>query len=75
MTTTRNPHYAQEPDPEEDPFGPTADEGKIIFPEIITGETIRSEHVPLPPEIISGMLSRGEKGELAGGSKSFKTWA
>jgi RecA-family ATPase len=45
------------------------------FPEIISGRTVRSVHLPLPPEIIGGLLSRGEKGELAGGSKSFKTWA
>src|SRR5271165_4398905 len=48
---------------------------KITWPEIVSGKTIKTVHLPLPPEIISGILSRGEKGELAGGSKSFKTWA
>jgi hypothetical protein len=50
-------------------------ERKIEFPELMSGQQIRTVHLPLPPEIISGLLSRGEKGELAGGSKSFKTWA
>jgi hypothetical protein len=45
------------------------------FPPIVSAQTIQSVHLPLPPAIIGGILSRGEKGELAGGSKSFKTWA
>jgi len=45
------------------------------FPEIVSAKTIQSVHLPLPQSIITGVLSRGEKGELPGGSKSFKTWA
>jgi RecA-family ATPase len=47
----------------------------LSFPEIIDGERIQTVKLSLPPEIICGILSRGEKGELAGGSKSYKTWA
>jgi RecA-family ATPase len=45
------------------------------FPEIVDGERIANKVLPLPPEIICGILSLGEKGELAGGSKSYKTWS
>ena len=47
----------------------------LSFSELVSGQTIQKVFLPLPPEIIGGILSRGEKGELAGGSKSFKTWA
>lgn len=45
------------------------------FPRLIYGAEIRTVIKPLPPEVISGVLSRGEKGQLAGGSKGFKTWS
>jgi hypothetical protein len=47
----------------------------ISFPPLITGSEIRKNHLKLPPSIIHGLLSRGEKAEIAGGSKSFKTYA
>jgi hypothetical protein len=57
------------------PFANGERDPRSQFPELVEGQRIQSVHLPLPPEIISGILSRGEKGELAGGSKSFKTWA
>jgi hypothetical protein len=45
------------------------------LPPLINGTEIQSRKLPLPEEVIAGLLSQGEKGELAGGSKSFKTWA
>lgn len=43
-------------------------------PPLITGREIDRIILPLPPSIIGGLLSRGEKFQLAGGSKSFKSW-
>ena len=45
------------------------------FPAVIDGDIINGKVVKLPPEIISGVISLSEKLELAGGSKSFKTWS
>jgi hypothetical protein len=45
------------------------------FPPVIDGDSIKRENIVLPRAIISGMLSLTEKLELAGGSKSFKTWS
>ena len=47
----------------------------FAFPDLVNGIEIQNNPLPLPPQIIAGLISRGEKGELAGGSKSFKTWA
>jgi AAA domain len=47
----------------------------VIFPDIVAGTKIQKVRLELPPEMICGVLAQGEKGELAGGSKSFKTWA
>ena len=44
------------------------------LPEIISGERLRAEILPLPADIISGLIAHGEKGELCGGTKSYKTW-
>jgi hypothetical protein len=63
---------AAKPD-EPEPF--SAFISNAIFPKIVSGSQIETHKMTLPTEIISGILSRGEKGELAGGSKSFKTWA
>lgn len=46
----------------------------ISFPKLVRGDRMLSCRIPMPAEIISGILSRGEKGELAGGSKAYKTW-
>ena len=45
------------------------------FGPLINGHDMLQRTLPLPPEMICGLLAQGEKGELAGGSKSFKTWA
>ena len=44
------------------------------LPEIISGERLRTEILPLPSDIIAGLIAHGEKGELCGGTKSYKTW-
>ena len=48
---------------------------KPEFPAIIDGDIINGKKIELPSEIISGVISLTEKLELAGGSKSFKTWS
>jgi hypothetical protein len=48
---------------------------KSEFPPIHDGDTIKRENIVLPRQILSGLLSLTEKLELAGGSKSFKTWS
>lgn len=45
------------------------------FPPLINGVEIGKNPLPLPQPILHGLLSRGEKIEIAGGSKSFKTFA
>jgi hypothetical protein len=46
------------------------------FPEIIRGDIMQaSPAMTLPDDVIKGLLAHGEKGVLAGGSKSFKTWS
>lgn len=45
------------------------------FPPIIDGDSINGKIIQLPPQIIAGVVSLTEKLELAGGSKSFKTWS
>jgi len=47
----------------------------LIFPPLVNGANIIEKNIKLPPPIITGILSRCEKFELAGGAKSFKTWA
>jgi hypothetical protein len=37
-------------------------------------QLIGAQERPLPPELVEGVLFRGSKLMLAGGSKSFKTW-
>lgn len=44
------------------------------LPPIIGGSEIISRQIVLPDELIAGMLHRGSKMVLGGGSKSFKTW-
>ena len=54
---------------------PSPPDQEFAFPALVNGSEIASNHLALPEPIIAGLISRGEKGELAGGSKSFKTWA
>ena len=44
------------------------------LPSIITAAALCLNPPPAPPEIIAGVLHRGSKMVLGGGSKSFKTW-
>lgn len=53
--------------------GPNGSNGSQ-FPPFVDGPSIKRENIVLPQPIIEGLLSLTEKGELAGGSKSFKTW-
>ena len=45
------------------------------FPPLCDGDSIKRENIVLPRPVISSLLSLTEKLELAGGSKSFKTWS
>lgn len=49
------------------------DQGKAL-PPIVFGGEIAHKAIELPEELIEGMLHRGAKMVLGGGSKSFKTW-
>jgi AAA domain len=44
------------------------------LPAIIWGKQIQDKMIVLPEELICGILHRGGKMVLGGGSKSFKTW-
>jgi hypothetical protein len=44
------------------------------LPEIISAAQMCAIRTPLPPEVVAGILHKGSKMVLGGGSKSFKTW-
>lgn len=44
------------------------------LPPIVSWEDFEAEALERPPELVAGVLHRGAKMMLAGGSKSFKTW-
>lgn len=44
------------------------------LPEIVSATALLSESMPMPPELVSGVLHRGSKLILGGSSKSYKTW-
>ncbi len=48
--------------------------GKKKLPELDSADQFCIEPDDTPPEIIKGILHQGSKGELGGGSKTFKTW-
>ena len=48
--------------------------GKDLLPVIVTAAALCLNPPAPPPEIIAGVLHRGSKMVLGGGSKSFKTW-
>lgn len=53
--------------------GLTSVAGKGL-PKIISATKLCASPPPTPPELIEGILHRGGKLALGGGSKSFKTW-
>lgn len=46
----------------------------LKLPPVVFGDDIAKKVIKLPEELIDGMLHRGAKMVLGGGSKSFKTW-
>ena len=48
--------------------------GEKKLPELDSADQFCDEPDDTPPEIIEGILHQGSKGELGGGSKTFKTW-
>ena len=48
--------------------------GEKKLPELDSADQFCIEPDDTPPEIIEGILHQGSKGELGGGSKTFKTW-
>ena len=44
------------------------------LPPLDGSDTFCAEPDDTPPEVIEGILHQGSKGELGGGSKTFKTW-
>jgi hypothetical protein len=49
-------------------------EKRSLLPDIEDAFRLCEEDVPEPPELIQGLLHKGSKMSLGGGSKSFKTW-
>ncbi len=49
-------------------------DGEDGLPDMVYGDVIQSTAPVLPEELIAGILHRGAKMVLGGGSKSFKTW-
>jgi AAA domain len=56
-------------------FEPEIPKETFNLPALVNGLEIRRENIHLPPAIIHGLLCRGEKAMIAGGSKSSKTFA
>jgi hypothetical protein len=54
------------------PEAPSHD--KSALPPLVWGQEIQGKAIILPEELIAGMLHRGAKMVLGGGSKSFKTY-
>lgn len=52
----------------------SAEPPKDKFPPIVDGRTLLITESETPAEIVSGLLHRGSKLVLGGGSKSYKTW-
>ncbi len=48
--------------------------GRELPPVLGFREFVKPEPSPLPEELVAGVLHRGAKMMIAGGSKSFKTW-
>jgi AAA domain len=46
----------------------------VALPALIDATELLSAELPKPPELVSGLLHRGSKLVIGGGSKSFKTW-
>lgn len=59
------------------PFNPAGPEKKEKrkLPEIVDVMDFLEEDIPEPPELIEGLLAKGSKLILSGGSKTRKTWA
>jgi hypothetical protein len=48
--------------------------GHGALPPVMTWEGLQTRATPKPPELIAGVLHKGRRMILAGGSKSFKSW-
>ncbi|HEX7516263.1 MAG TPA: hypothetical protein VF345_03140, partial [Chthoniobacterales bacterium] len=44
------------------------------LPSIIDAVELLESDLPTPPEVVRGILHKGSKMVIGGGSKSFKTW-
>lgn len=59
---------------ESDPFYQNSQQKGPELPEIIDSAIFVAKEIPATPEIITGVLHKGSKMVIGGGSKSFKTW-
>lgn len=62
------------------PFTPRAEPSRqssvgTNLPDIIPFRQLKGSKPPKPPEVIKGLLHKGSKMVLGGGSKSYKTWS
>src|SRR5713226_5942994 len=49
-------------------------QGNCILPKPIDACDLLASNLPIPPELVCGILHKGSKMLIGGGSKSFKTW-
>src|SRR5438874_10896641 len=49
-------------------------DGPTTLPPIVDAAVFLAEKIPVPREIVWGVLHQGSKIVLGGGSKTFKTW-
>jgi AAA domain-containing protein len=57
-----------------EPFAGSAPQKQIVLPAPIDALQLLESDLPKPPELVCGILHKGSKMVIGGGSKSFKTW-
>lgn len=61
--------------PEQEPdFSVDNERTVLVLPEIVDAATFSAVELPEPDELIRGLVHKGTKAVIGGGSKSFKTW-
>lgn len=48
--------------------------GEGALPPVLGARALQAKKIPKPPELVAGVLHKGRRMIVAGGSKSFKTW-
>lgn len=59
----------------EEPWSlPDGEEFSVELPPIVDAATFVTEVLPTPDELVAGLIHKGTKAVIGGGSKAFKTW-